>query len=187
MQTSPPLCAVPGLLVRVPVGPTPSLHSLRRPRRTSAFVRALLRYYGSVRLPVPVHRGRTPLGFSSRTPAPARAGHGISLFPGRRFRARSGSQTAPGPAASCAYRCGRCCLPHFGTGSAPESGDFAAPYLARTCPCQRFGFPSRVGRMTRGQRGALLLTLYGSFIRSVLPVNQALSPISDFRFPISKS
>jgi len=52
------------LLAQVPLGQTPSLHLLRR--RCSGFVRRLPRYYGSVRLPVFVHRRRTSLDFPTR-------------------------------------------------------------------------------------------------------------------------
>ena len=56
----------PGLLSRIPLGQAPSLQTLRRPRASAALVRVLPRYYGLVRLPVLVHRGRTPTGFSAR-------------------------------------------------------------------------------------------------------------------------
>jgi hypothetical protein len=56
----PALCPVPGMLRRVPLGPPPSLHSLRQPWRTWAIVRELHRYYGAVRLPAPIHHGRAP-------------------------------------------------------------------------------------------------------------------------------
>ena len=45
------------LRVRVPLGPAPSLHTLRR---RTGFVRALHRYYGSVRLPTLVRHRITP-------------------------------------------------------------------------------------------------------------------------------
>ena len=60
------LCSGPGLLARIPLGQTPSLHLLRR-RPKATFVRRLLWYYGSVRLPTLVHHRRTPSGFSMRT------------------------------------------------------------------------------------------------------------------------
>ena len=52
------------LLARVPLGQTPSLHLLRR--RSTGFVRRLLRYYGSVRLPVFVRHRLLSLDFPMR-------------------------------------------------------------------------------------------------------------------------
>jgi len=49
----------PGLLSRIPLSQTPSLQALRRTGLSPLFVRALLRYYGFVRLPVVVHHGCT--------------------------------------------------------------------------------------------------------------------------------
>ena len=42
------LCPEPGLLKQIPLGQSPSLHSLRKPKRTTALVRKLPRYYGTV-------------------------------------------------------------------------------------------------------------------------------------------
>ena len=55
----PALCPVPGMLHHVPLGPLPSLHLLRR-SRGATLVRRLPRYSEAVRLPAPVHPGRTP-------------------------------------------------------------------------------------------------------------------------------
>jgi hypothetical protein len=62
----PALCPGRGRLVGVSLGRSPSLHGLRS---LCGFVRPLLRYYGTVRLPKDVHVGRT--AFSLRRPAPA--------------------------------------------------------------------------------------------------------------------
>jgi len=40
---------------RIAFGQFPFLYPLRRPWRTMVFVRRLLRYYGTVRLPATVH------------------------------------------------------------------------------------------------------------------------------------
>ena len=88
------------LLAHVPRGQSPSLHLLRH--RLPGFVRKLLRYYGTVRLPVPVHRRRMSLGLSRR---------GLRLFSPRRaqdlpvleqrcFRTCLGSLTSREPSAS---------------------------------------------------------------------------------------
>src|SRR5206468_11805587 len=57
----------PGLVAlgRVSLGPIPSLHPLRRV--VVRFVRRLLRYYGSVRLPTIVHHRRSSLDFPTRS------------------------------------------------------------------------------------------------------------------------
>jgi len=63
---TPALRPDPGVLARLPLGQLPSLHGLRRfglvstPHRRASLhlVRSLPRYYGAVRLPAPVHRGR---------------------------------------------------------------------------------------------------------------------------------
>ena len=70
------------LLAQVSLGQTPSLHLLRR--RCSGFVRRLLRYYGSVRLPAFVHHRLLSLDFPMR---PENAG--LRENPGSlNFRAR---------------------------------------------------------------------------------------------------
>jgi hypothetical protein len=48
------LCSGPVLQNRIAFGQFPFLHLLRRPGRTAVFVRGLLRYYGTVRLPATV-------------------------------------------------------------------------------------------------------------------------------------
>src|SRR4029453_6373266 len=53
------LCPAPGMLDHVPLGPLPSLHLLRQ-SLGATLVRRLPRYYEAVRLPAPVHHGRTP-------------------------------------------------------------------------------------------------------------------------------
>jgi hypothetical protein len=45
LQVLPALRPVPGLLIRIPLGQSPSLHFLRRPQRTDVLVRKLHRYY----------------------------------------------------------------------------------------------------------------------------------------------
>jgi hypothetical protein len=49
----------PGLLFRIPLGQAPFLQTLRRRHLSAAFVRALRRYYGLVRLPGVVHHSCT--------------------------------------------------------------------------------------------------------------------------------
>src|SRR5262249_36875421 len=59
-RENPALRPAPGMLDHVPLGQPPSLHPLRQLWRTRTLVRGLHRYYGAVRLPAPVHHGRTP-------------------------------------------------------------------------------------------------------------------------------
>jgi hypothetical protein len=65
----PARCPERGLLVRVPLGPLPSLHHLRG--RLPGLVRRLPRYYGAVRLPALVHHRRVSLDFPMRSAAPS--------------------------------------------------------------------------------------------------------------------
>jgi hypothetical protein len=53
------------VLARVPLGPRPSLHRLRR--QLASFVRQLRSYYGEVRLLMPVHHRLRLLAFPLRT------------------------------------------------------------------------------------------------------------------------
>src|SRR5258708_978943 len=75
------------LLAQVPLGQTPSLHLLRHPGL--GLVRRLLRYYGSVRLPVFVHHRLLSLDFPIRPEFTA-------------SRANAGS---PGSRARCILTC----------------------------------------------------------------------------------
>jgi hypothetical protein len=72
MQVVLALSPEPGLLARVPLGQTPSLHALRRFRSPGTFVRALLQYYGFVRIPAVVHRDCTFFLLTTRTPPTGR-------------------------------------------------------------------------------------------------------------------
>ena len=64
-HTSPALCPVCALLARVPLGPRPWLHRLRR--RSPRIVRRLHSYYGGVRLLTVVHHRLRLLAFPMRT------------------------------------------------------------------------------------------------------------------------
>src|SRR6516165_11116638 len=80
----PALGPVRALLVRVPLGPRPWLHRLRR--RGPGFVRRLHSYYGGVRLLLIVHRRLRLLAFPTRASAArmlALADHEISRFPSK--------------------------------------------------------------------------------------------------------
>src|ERR1700686_5322723 len=64
-HANPDLRPVRALLIRVPLGPRPSLHRLRH--RKTGFVRRLHSYYGGVRLLLIVHRRLRLLTFPPRT------------------------------------------------------------------------------------------------------------------------
>jgi hypothetical protein len=108
------------LLWQVPFGQTASLHLLRH--RLPGFVRRLLRYYWSVRLPRSVRHRRSSLDFPTRPKATAALGeHGISRFPREvsayvhRVSDRAGLWHAS------RYRRTKCCLPLLLTASASRS------------------------------------------------------------------
>ena len=67
-HASPDLRPVRALLIRVSLGPRPSLHRLRH--RKTGFVRRLHSYYGGVRLLLIVHRRLRLLTFPPRTTHP---------------------------------------------------------------------------------------------------------------------
>ena len=119
-RTDPARCPGCVALGRVPLGPAPSLHRLRR--RSFGVVRRLRRYYGPVRLPTSVRHRRMSFDFSMRSAHLAAADErGISRFPrevrpymlGVSDRARS-HDVSPS-------RRRRCCLPLISTASVPRS------------------------------------------------------------------
>jgi hypothetical protein len=108
-------------LERLPLGQPPFLHHLLGLRL--GLVRRLLRYYGAVRLLVPVHHRRASLDFPMRSVIPSSTvRHEISRFPLKVLahmhrvsdRARSKSVSP--------YRRSQFCLPLSPTASAPRSG-----------------------------------------------------------------
>ena len=84
------------MLVRVPLGPRPWLHRLRR--RDPGFVRGLHSYYGGVRLLLIVHRRLRLLTFPPRTiwPRGPMADQEISRFPYKELADMPESSTTPG-------------------------------------------------------------------------------------------
>src|SRR6266851_7672979 len=104
----------------VPFGQTSSLHPLRC--RLPGFVRGLLRYYRSVRLPRSVRHRRTSLDFPTRPKATAALGElGISRFPREVFAYVHGVSDRAGLKHTSRYRCTRWGLPLSPTASASRS------------------------------------------------------------------
>src|SRR2546425_2587244 len=99
------------------LGPIPSLRHLRCV--VVRFVRRLLRYYGSVRLPMIVHHRRSSLDFPMRSAFADN--HGISQFPSKMFPCMPGVLDLAGSSCNIGIRCSRCCLPRSITPSAPRS------------------------------------------------------------------
>ena len=108
------------LLVQVPFGRSPSLRLLHH--RLPDLVWRLHRYYGTVRLPVLVHRRRVSLDFATRPAAPSAAGeHRTSRFSCDVFPYVHGVSDRAGPDRISRYRCVRFCLPLSPTASASRS------------------------------------------------------------------
>src|SRR5271166_1146999 len=94
VRAAPALCPGRVLLLWVPLGQSPSLRLLRR-RHEAGFVRRLLRYYGTVRLPMPVHHRRTSYTSPTRPAISRRRYHGTSRFSNKMsLRACTGSMTS---------------------------------------------------------------------------------------------
>src|SRR5882672_3147851 len=108
------------LLWQVPFGQSSSLHPLRN--RLPGFVRGLLRYYRSVRLPKSVRHRRTSLDFPTRPKATAALGGlGISRFPREVSRYVHGVSDRAGLWHTSRFRCTRWGLPLLLTASASRS------------------------------------------------------------------
>src|SRR3954463_2505650 len=134
----PVLCPARALLARVPLGPRPSLHRLRR--RSPGLVRWLPRYYGGVRPLGFVHHRLRLLVFPMRTNGiPPLAKPEISRFPHKERPHEPGeSPTTPGWASA------RDDAPvHFAFRDSDHVGirdylAFAARWRAHALPYRRF-------------------------------------------------
>ena len=166
------------MLNRVPLGQPPFLHRLRRSWRTTAVVRRLLWYYESVRLPAPVHRRRTPLGFTARTAAPTTAvRRGTSRLPCEMFPYLHGVLDLAGFAHASRLRHVRYCLPHVTTASAPRSASasrgrkFRGSIPSRYVPLSTLR-PSSLRTIPHdsGPMWFAKLSSYGTFIHYTSPV-----------------
>src|SRR6266404_4220088 len=144
------------LLWQVPFGQSSSLHPLRN--RLPGFVRGLLRYYRSVRLPKSVRHRRTSLDFPTRPKATAALGGlGISRFPREVSRYVHGVSDRAGLGCTSRNRCTRWGLPLSPTASASRrkvltrlnTRPARSLSTLRRRPCEQL-------RMTRGRCGSLL-------------------------------
>src|SRR6266404_172024 len=116
-RVHPARCPGRVLLWQVPFGQTASLHPLRH--RLPSFVRGLLRYYRSVRLPTSVRHRRTSLDFPTRPKTTTALGeHGISRFPSEVSPYVHGVSDRAGLWHTSRYRCTRWRLPLLLTASA---------------------------------------------------------------------
>src|SRR4029077_6149425 len=107
-------------LGRLPLGQSPSLHRLLGLRH--GLVRRLLRYYGTVRLPVPVHHRGTSLDFPMRSALPSLTDeHGISRLPLKVLACMLRVSDRAGSKGISRLRRLQSCLPLSSTASAPRS------------------------------------------------------------------
>lgn len=137
--------------------PLPSLHPLRG--RSPGVVRRLRRYCGPVRLPIVVHRRRTPLDFPTRPATPSVAGdHGTSRLPREVCSYVHGSLTARGSRASrdidTPNGAFRFLLQRRRPGGSYFRGGIPGPYVPLSTLRRGSCGPLR---MTRGRCGSLLL------------------------------
>ena len=169
-RVAPARCPGRVLLRQVPFGQTPSLHPLRP--RLPGVVRRLLRYFGSVRLPLSVHHRRVSLDFPTRPEAlTAPGGQGISRFPRKVLPYVHGVSDRAGPRCTSPYRCIGCCLPLSPTASASRS-----KVLTRLntrpirSPVHASTPPSRAAPQDSGPLWVASPSTYDSFIHYTLPV-----------------
>ena len=150
LQVAPELRPGPGLLTRVPLGPPPSLHPLRRRCGSYiAFVRGFRRYYGAVRLPASVHR-RYPLnGFPLRTQSPSTwARRGTSRLRHEVIGCMHRVSDRAGARRHSRYRSAGCGLRSFSTVSAPWSDSCLSRLITGPTPLPVNASPLRLPATT---------------------------------------
>ena len=114
------LCPGHVTLGRLSLDQSPFLHRLLVLR--SDLVRRLLRYYGTVRLPVPVHHRGTSLDFPMRSAPPSLSDkHGISRLPLKVLARMLRVSDRAGSLGVSRLRRLQSCLPLSSTASAPQS------------------------------------------------------------------
>ena len=169
-RVGPARCPGRVLLGQVPFGQTPSLHPLRP--RLPGVVRGLLRYCGSVRLPLSVHHRRVSLDFPTRPEAlAAPGGQGISRFPREVLPYVHGVSDRAGLRRTSRYRCTGCGLPLSPTASASRS-KFLTRLNTRPArsPVHASSPPSRAAPQDSGPVWVANPSPYDSFIHYTSPV-----------------
>ena len=156
VTASPPLCAVRVTLDDVLLGPGPSLQILRR--RLPALVRSLRWYYGPVRLLGGVRVGRAAGAFPHRPAAGRQSVAEVSRFSRREFAGVHGfprPRRAGAPLAKTRHAIWPSPFAHrVGARNSGFRGSIAGPPAPLSTLRPR---RHRRRRMTRGQRGSLLL------------------------------
>src|SRR5512145_1420557 len=119
-HAGPALCPGHVTLGRFPLGQSPFLHRLLSLR--PGLVRRFRKYYGTVRLPVPVHHRCASLDFPMRSVIPSTDRHGISRFPHKVLACMLRVLDRAGPKSVSRLRRLQFCLPTGSRASAPRSG-----------------------------------------------------------------
>jgi hypothetical protein len=161
---------------QIPLGPAPSLHRLRS--RSFGFVRRLPGYYGSVRLPVGVHRRLRSFDCPTRSADPAIAeADGISRFPSKVHPYMRGVFDRAGSRNVSPWQHPRCGLPSFSTASAPRSNPpRGGAYISRLntqparSPVNASPAPLRTPMHDSGPMWLARPSMYKTCIYNTLPV-----------------
>src|SRR4051812_12738913 len=177
----PALCPARALLARVPLGPRPSLHLLRR--RSPGLVRWLPRYYGGVRLLGFVHHRLRLLVFPMRAPGiPPLAKPEVSRVPRKELPHMTGAWATHGQGGARAIAPVRVAFRAFEHVGTQVAQVFAAQWLAYVLPYRRFATdasptPSRVPTHGSGPVRIATPSPWGTFTSYSLPVFPAHFPV----------
>src|SRR5208283_5019669 len=156
--------------VQFPFGQSPSLPPLRR--QLPGFVRGVRRYYGTVRLPRPVHHRRTSLDFPMRPVAlSAVGGPRLSRFSRKVFPCMRGVFDRAGFQSTLRWRRLGYGLPLLLTVSAPRSKFLSRLYAQPVrAPVNASRPPLWTAPHDSGPVWAANPSPYDSFIHNTLPV-----------------
>src|SRR5271167_857308 len=176
VHTVPALCPECVAFERVPLGPAPSLHRLRS--HSFGFVRRLHRYYGSVRLPISVHRRLRSFDCPTRSADLAiTEADGISRFPSKVHPYMRGVFDRAGFRDVLPWRRLGYCLPPLSRTSAPRSNPPRGGALISQLNTQPARSPVNASpatlRTPMHDSGPMWLarpSMYKTFIYNTLPV-----------------
>src|SRR5208282_839795 len=149
-----------------------SLRLLRR-RLVAGLVRRLLRYCGTVRLPMPVHHRRMSLDFPDTAchSISRRRYHGTSRFSSKVFPYMHGVYDRARPGCISRWRCPRCCLPPQPTASASRRSALSRLNTRPApTPVNASTIPSRESPHDSGPLWVASPSTYDSFIHYTSPV-----------------